>query len=95
MTGEGREGRCHSTSRRYEDTGCELAPSCLNCPFPFCFKHEGEGESLRVKQHYSDLQKAYRIRDLIPEEAAQELGVGVRTVYRILKRVRTYQKQEV
>jgi len=20
----------------YQDTGCDLAPSCLNCPFPSC-----------------------------------------------------------
>ena len=24
----------------YEDKGCELFPSCLNCPFPDCLKEE-------------------------------------------------------
>lgn len=25
-------------SSNYEDTGCEFAPSCLNCPFPGCIE---------------------------------------------------------
>ena len=77
----------------YEDTGCELAPSCLNCPFPICIKYEGCANG--YKRHLSDLQKVERISGIPTKEAARVLNVTVRTVFRILQRVRTYQKQEV
>ena len=77
----------------YEDTGCELAPSCLNCPFPICIKYGGRANG--YKRHLSDLQKVERISGIPTKEAARVLNVTVRTVFRILQRVRTYQKQEV
>ena len=79
----------------YEDTGCELAPSCLNCPFPICIKYEGRANGIELqgyKRHLSDLQKVERISGIPTKEAARVLNVTVRTVFRILQRVKTYQK---
>ena len=43
----------------YEDKGCELFPSCLNCPFPDCLKEEPWG-----KERFLKSRRAERMMEL-------------------------------
>lgn len=54
----------------YKDTGCEFAPSCLNCPFPDCIKDE-----LRQKQ--LDQMKVLISQGKSREEVAAELSITI------------------
>jgi len=69
----------------YEDEGCELFPSCLNCPFPTCIKEAPWG-----KERFLKLSRARRMMELKEEgkstnEIARIFGVSPRTVQRWLK----------
>ncbi len=72
----------------YQDEGCELAESCLNCPFPKCVYEEPRG-----KQHVLKRWRAREMTRLFTTEGkgANELAlmfdVSQRTVQRILKAV--------
>ena len=70
---------------RYKDEGCDLAVSCLNCPFPQCVYEQPGG-----KQHWL---KTARNREIIKlftkkgkemKELALMFGVSIRTVQRAL-----------
>jgi hypothetical protein len=75
---------CH-----YRDEGCELAASCLTCPFPECVYAKPGGrqrwlKGLRDKEVlrlFADQGKGVR-------ELATVFGVSRRTIQRILKRAR-------
>ena len=69
----------------YDDEGCELSPSCLNCPFPTCIREEPWG-----KERWLKLRRAERMMELkgegkSTEEIARIFGVSIRTVQRWLK----------
>jgi transposase-like protein len=71
----------------YEDKGCELFPSCLNCPFPYCIKEEPWG-----KERFLKTKRAQRMLQLKQEgksvrEIARIFEVSPRTVERWLKTV--------
>jgi hypothetical protein len=75
---------CH-----YQDEGCELSKSCLNCPFPSCIYDEPGG-----KQH---LLKGQRDKEIVRlsqkegkgvKELAAIFGISRRTVQRALKNYR-------
>ena len=70
---------------RYKDEGCDLATSCLSCPFPQCVYEQPGG-----KQHW---QKMMRNREIIRQftregkeirELALMFGLSTRTVQRAL-----------
>ncbi len=71
---------CH-----YRDEGCDLAASCLNCPFPQCIYEQPGG-----RQHWL---KMIRNREIIRQftkegkdikELALMFGISTRTVQRAL-----------
>jgi DNA-binding transcriptional ArsR family regulator len=71
----------------YEDKGCELFPSCLNCPFPDCITEKPWG-----KERFLKSRRAQRMRELKGEgksvkEIARIFEVSPRTVQRWLKAV--------
>lgn len=71
----------------YQDKGCELFPSCLNCPFPDCLKEEPWG-----KERFLKLSRAERMAELKGQgksiqEIARIFEVSTRTVWRWLKAV--------
>jgi transposase-like protein len=71
----------------YEDRGCELFPSCLSCPFPYCLEEEPWG-----KERFLKLRRAQRMLELEREgksvkEIARIFEVSPRTVQRWLKAV--------
>lgn len=73
----------------YRDTGCDLAPSCLRCPFARC-KYDERGGSQRMTLQARDREIARRFRrDQVPVDMlADTFGVTERTVFRILKSTR-------
>ena len=73
---------------RYRDDGCDLADSCLYCPFPKCVYEEQGG-----RQHWLKRSRDQEIARLFStggkgiKELAQIFGVSPRTVQRALKGV--------
>lgn len=57
-------------SSNCEDTGCEFAPSCLNCPFPYCMEDE-------LRQEQLDQIRAMIAQGKSREEVAVELGITI------------------
>lgn len=72
---------------QYRDEGCELSPSCLNCPLPYCrYDHPGGVRHIRNRGRDSEIVRL-RYRERLPVNAlARRFGVSRRTVFRVLKR---------
>lgn len=74
---------------RYQDEGCELFPSCLECPSARCVYEEPGGKMQREKKlRNKEMMKLSRAQGKSIQEIAQAFGVTTRTVYRILRRNR-------
>ncbi len=62
---------------RYQDDGCDLADSCLNCPFPNCIYEEHGG-----RQHWlkglrdREIARLFYGEGKIIKELAQIFGVS-------------------
>ena len=69
----------------YKDEGCELFPSCLNCPFPYCIKEQPWGKESFLKRKRAERMVKLRREGKSIEEIAQIFGVSIRTVQRGLK----------
>lgn len=71
---------------QYHDEGCELATSCLSCPFSKSLYDEPGG-----KRHYLKLQRDLEIVKLhesegkVVKELAAIFGLSRRTVQRVLR----------
>jgi len=71
---------CH-----YQDEGCELADSCLNCPFPVCVYDEPRGRQRLIKNE-RDKQIVRLLKEGKGEkELAAIFNISRRTVQRALK----------
>lgn len=76
----------------YRDDGCDIHPECLSCPLPAC-RYEmppGRARALAQAAALGRLLGLGRTMD----EAAGELGVSRRTVYR-LRRIATAPLREL
>ena len=72
---------CH-----YKDEGCELAKSCLNCPFPRCIYDEPGGKQRLLKQQRDrQIASLYKNGGKGVKELALIFGISQRTVQRALK----------
>jgi len=72
---------CH-----YRDEGCDLAGSCLNCPFPACIYDEPGGrQRWQKKLRAREMVRLFTIEGEGIKELAQMFGVSQRTVQRALK----------
>ena len=73
----------------YEDTGCEISPSCLHCPLPQC-KYDDPHWFQRYRRISRDLKvwSTMQSEGLTVEEVAERFSVTVRTVFRIMRRCR-------
>ncbi len=73
----------------YEDTGCEVSPSCLNCFLPRC-KYDDPIWFQRHRRMARDLEvwTAMQLEGLTVEEGAERFSVTVRTIFRIMRRCR-------
>ncbi len=73
----------------YEDTGCEVASSCLNCPLPQC-KYDDPVWYQKNRRLAKDLRvfTTMQMEQLTVEETAERFSVTVRTIFRIMRRCR-------
>jgi hypothetical protein len=73
----------------YEDTGCEVSRSCLNCPLPRC-KYDDPIWFQRQRRLTRDLKvlTTMHLEGLTVEAAAERFSVTVRTIFRIMRRCR-------
>lgn len=73
----------------YEDTGCEVATTCLACPLPRC-KFDDMEWYAKYRRMARDLRIASIMHDegLSIAEAATRFSITPRTVFRVLSRCR-------
>ncbi len=75
---------CH-----YRDEGCELAQSCLHCPYPGCVedRYDGRRDQLRALRDREIVRRFSTGKKTI-EEIARTFRVSTRTVRRALGKVK-------
>ena len=78
----------------YEDRGCELFPSCLNCPFPNCVKEEPWGKEKFLKRRRAERMMELKREAKSVTEIARIFEVSPRTVQRWMNVV-TVQESKV
>ncbi|MCJ7576595.1 MAG: helix-turn-helix domain-containing protein [Dehalococcoidia bacterium] len=71
----------------YEDKGCELSPSCLNCPFASCLEEEPWGKERFLKHRRAQRMLRLKREGKSIKDIARIFGVSARTVQRWLKTV--------
>jgi transposase-like protein len=72
---------CH-----YRDEGCDLAESCLDCPFDRCVFDEPGGIQRKIKrERNAEMARMYKEEGKGVKELAEIFGVSRRTVQRALK----------
>ena len=73
----------------YEDTGCEVSSSCLQCPLPKC-KYDDPTWYQKNRRIAKDLKilSAMKNENLTVEQTADKFSVTVRTIFRIMRRCR-------
>jgi hypothetical protein len=70
----------------YRDEGCELAESCLECPFEVCIYDEPGGKQRLVKSlRNKEMARLFTDEGKKVKELAEIFGVSQRTVQRALK----------
>lgn len=73
----------------YRDEGCEVSPTCLECPLPRCKYDDPDWyRRLRLASRDARVLEALRTERGRPAELARRFGVSLRTVQRIMKRAR-------
>ena len=71
----------------YRDDGCDLFPSCLNCPFPVC-RYDEPGTKVHWAKRLRDREvlRSYNKEGTSVKELARRYGLSQRTIYRIIRR---------
>jgi len=78
---------CH-----YRDEGCDLAQSCLNCPFPRCVYEIPRGRQHLLKgRRNQQILSQYHNEGKGVKELATAFGISQRTIQRVLKEDRRQQ----
>ena len=71
---------------QYQDEGCDLANSCLNCPFTRCIYDEPGGKQRWLKRlRAREMARLFTTKRKGIPELALMFGVSRRTVQRALK----------
>ena len=74
---------CH-----YRDEGCELAESCLNCPFANCIYDEPGGKRRWMKRlRAREIARLHIDEGKKVKELSEMFGISERTVQRTLKSI--------
>lgn len=70
---------------QYKDEGCDLADSCLNCPFPQCIYEQPRGRQRWLKRlRDKKIVRLFTDEGKGVRELALMFGVSARTVQRAL-----------
>ncbi len=73
---------------RYRDVGCDLAESCLNCPFEQCVHDEPGGKQRLVKNlRDNEMARLFTSAGKGAKELSEMFSISQRTVQRALKAV--------
>ena len=67
------------------DEGCDIFPSCLNCPLPRCIEEEPRGKQRLRTSARAKRMVAFRQNGKSVREIAELFGVTERTVQRALR----------
>jgi len=71
---------------QYKDEGCDLADSCLNCPFPQCIYEQPGGRQRWLKKlRDREITRLFTDGGKEIKELASMFNVSPRTVQRALK----------
>lgn len=70
----------------YRDTGCELAPSCLECPLAICKYDDPHWGKRNLKARRNEEIVDMRARGMSVAQIATEVNTSERTVYRVIQR---------
>ena len=71
---------------QYQDEGCDLAGSCLNCPFDECvYARPGGKKRWLREERFAEMARLYVDEGKSIRELADLFGVSRRTVQRDLK----------
>ena len=71
---------------QYRDEGCDLARSCLDCPFPYCvYELAGGRQRWLKKRRDSEINRLFADECKEVKELAKMYGISRRTVQRALK----------
>ena len=71
---------------QYQDEGCDLADSCLNCPFPQCVYEQPRGRQRWLKKlRNKEIIRLFTAGGKGVKELALIFAVSPRTVQRALK----------
>jgi len=80
----------------YQDEGCELAESCLQCPFPRCQYERSHGKRRWLKgTRDREIRRLYRSKRISQQELGRIFGVSRRTVGRAVKGISSEGKQPI
>ena len=74
----------------YQDTGCHIAPSCLNCPLVRCIYDEtpaADKEAI-IRERDEEIYRMYLQRGPDTRWLAGHFGVSLRTIYRAIRQGR-------
>lgn len=73
----------------YRDTGCSLAPRCLDCPLPRCrYDEPGGARRLLMETRDEEIVRG-RVSEHVPiDTLARRYGLSRRSVFRILRKAR-------
>ena len=71
---------------QYKDEGCDLADSCLNCPFSRCIYEQPRGRQRWLKKKRDrEITRIFTVEGKGVKELALMFGVSSRTVQRALR----------
>jgi hypothetical protein len=71
---------------QYKDEGCDLAGSCLNCPFPQCVYEQPGGKKRWLKKRRDrEITRLFADDGKAVGELAVMFGISQRTVQRALR----------
>jgi hypothetical protein len=72
---------------QYRDEGCDMAPTCLECPFPRCLEEDARARTRRLRYlRDTEISDVFESGDRQVEELAGMFGVSSLTVRRALKK---------
>ncbi len=73
----------------YADTGCDLYPSCLNCPLPRCrYEEAGGAPAILRTGRDATILRLSREDGVGVDRLAEMFGLSRRTIFRVLRAAR-------
>ena len=73
----------------YRDYGCDVSPSCLSCPLPWCKYDDPVAFHRKIRESRNqDVVRVKSDQDKTVPQLATDFGLSQRTIHRILERAR-------